>query len=106
MVDPSPEHPRAQEEGEEGPISSCLDSFCQLASSQPPSVLLESPEEGEEPMVGDETDGCKLLVPARDSTSQEPTNQPGSNLKSDTPIWDTIIVCGCFYLYWTFTPGS
>ncbi|XP_056466553.1 mucin-12 isoform X2 [Gadus chalcogrammus] len=95
LVDPSPEHPRAQEEeeGEEVPISSCLDSFCQLASSQPPSVLLESPEEGEEPMVGegDETDGCKRLVPARDSTSQEPTNQTGSNLKSDTPIWDTII---------------
>ncbi|CAL8333526.1 unnamed protein product [Boreogadus saida] len=90
VVDPSPEHPRAQEEeeeeeGEEVPISSCLDSFCQLASSRPPSVLLEFPEEG------DETDGCKPLVPARDPTSQEPTNQPGSNLKSDAPIWDTII---------------
>ena len=91
LVDPSPEHPRAQEEEEVPSSSSCLDSFCQLASSQPQSLLLESPGEVGD---GDETDACKRLVPVLDPTSKEPTNQPGLILKSDAPIWDKMIVCG------------
>ncbi|CAL8351527.1 unnamed protein product [Lota lota] len=95
LVDPSPELPRAQKE-EEVPISSssCLDSFGQLNSSQnssqPQSLLLESPEEVMVEEVG-ETDGCQQLVSVRDSTSREMTNWPGLTLKSDAPVWDKII---------------